>query len=253
MGESRVVEPVRTPKAEPSAVRRGSEVRSVLLGWLLLLLCAVSLATSWAGGVHASTLDQLDQDRQAGSVVQWYRSPHVASESRWTLARAEWQESDGDPAERGGLLVWEARGRWWVTTAGLGLGTWTAEVAASESPEVAAAADALTAAGVRYAQPTVADGPGWPVPAMLVVWFAAFVGVRSPRRGNRWFWFWVALVPLGVGIAAYAVAERIHPRAEPAARRWSGWQGFGVSVAGSILLAACLTGLRAAGVPVPIG
>ena len=140
-----------------------------------------------------------------------------------------------------------------MTTAGLGPADWTSDHTASESPDVAAAADALTAAGVRYAQPPVTDGRDWLVPAMLVVWLAALVGVRRPRRGNRWFWFWVAALPLGVGIAAYAVAERIHPRAEPALRRWSGWQGFGVSVAGSILVAVGLTGLRAAGVLVPIG
>ena len=50
----------------------------------------------------------------------------------------------------------------------------------------------------------------------------------APRRGNRWFWFWVIGTPLGLGVLAYAVLALLRPEspARPAERRWRGWVGL---------------------------
>ena len=51
-----------------------------------------------------------------------------------------------------------------------------------------------------------------------------------PRRGTRWFWFWVLGVTGGVGAAAYALYEiggRRADRAPLEEDRPGGWAGFG--------------------------
>ena len=71
-----------------------------------------------------------------------------------------------------------------------------------------------------------------------------------PRRGTRWFWFWVTGGPLSVGVPLFAVLELLRPRYEApgtvpppgVAGRWSGLLGFGVGAALAIGGAA-LSGL----------
>lgn len=72
---------------------------------------------------------------------------------------------------------------------------------------------------------------------LLVSTLAVILGPR-PRRGTRWFWFWVVGGPLSVGVPIYAVAELLRPRDEPAgtvhppgvAGRWRGLTGFVASI-----------------------
>jgi len=117
----------------------------------------------------------------------------------------------------------------------------------------------LTASGVPEAAPSelwfhpserVSNAGVLLTLASLVV---VILGPR-PRRGTRWFWFWLLGGPWSVGIAVFAVAELVRPRYElegtvypkGVAGRWSGLAGFALgfvlAIAGALLTAA-LTGL----------
>jgi hypothetical protein len=123
----------------------------------------------------------------------------------------------------------------------------------SEVP--AALVEQLTAAGVPEAAPSEL----WFHPSQRVnnlgvlLLFASLVVVilgPRPRRGTRWFWFWLLGGLVSVGIAIFAVAELVRPRYEPegtvhppgVAGRWSGLAGFALgfvlSIAGALLLTA---------------
>jgi len=121
----------------------------------------------------------------------------------------------------------------------------------SEAP--AALVERLTSAGV----PQVAPSELWFHPServnnlgvllTVVCTLVVILGPR-PRRGTRWFWFWLVGGPMSVGIAIFAVAELVRPRYEPegtvhprgVAGRWSGLAGFALGVvlalAGSAVL-----------------
>lgn len=87
---------------------------------------------------------------------------------------------------------------------------------------------------------------------LLVSTLVVIFGPR-PRRGTRWFWFWLVGGPLAVGVPVFAVAELLRPRYEApgtvhppgVAGRWSGLAGFGIGILVSIGGALILMGLNA--------
>jgi len=124
----------------------------------------------------------------------------------------------------------------------------------SDTP--AALAAAFRAAGVPEAD-TSGLHRGTPASRVddagaLLLFFTTLVVVLGPRprRGTRWFWFWLVGGPLAVGVPIFAVAELLRPRYEPegtvhpsgAAGRWNGLTGFAlgfvVALAGAAVLLA---------------
>ena len=87
---------------------------------------------------------------------------------------------------------------------------------------------------------------------LLLSTLVVIVGPR-PRRGTRWFWFWVVGGPLSVGVPIFAVAELLRPQYEPVgivhppgvAGRWSGLAGFAIGVVFSLVGAGVLSALTA--------
>jgi hypothetical protein len=85
---------------------------------------------------------------------------------------------------------------------------------------------------------------------LLVSTLVVILGPR-PRRGTRWFWFWLIGGPLAVAVPVFAVAELLRPRYEPAgtvhppgvAGRWSGFAGYLVALAFSFAAGWGLTAL----------
>ncbi len=79
---------------------------------------------------------------------------------------------------------------------------------------------------------------------LLFVGFLVVVLGPRPRRGTRWFWFWIVGGPLSVGLPIFAVAELLRPRYEAegtvhppgVAGRWSGLAGFALGVVLSLAL-----------------
>lgn len=75
-------------------------------------------------------------------------------------------------------------------------------------------------------------------------------GQRStPGFGTRWYWFWVCLLPLGAGLLAWTLIERL-PLAlgnEPPQRSRGpsrGWRGLGWLLLGSLILHVVVWVLR---------
>ena len=76
---------------------------------------------------------------------------------------------------------------------------------------------------------------------LLATLVVVIMGPR-PRRGTRWFWFWLLGGPLSVVVPVFAVAELIRPRYEPegtehptgVAGRWSGLTGWVVGIVLSV-------------------
>lgn len=99
----------------------------------------------------------------------------------------------------------------------------------------------------RYAKnPTGApgspDGFGpvhWFRLALLLMTFAG-CGVWEPRVGSRWFWVWLAAVPLGVGSLAYAVTELVHEPRDRGDRKLRGIVGLMAALAATAAISLTL-------------
>ncbi len=227
------------------------------LGWVLLVAWAAWLVAVWLtqprvvpqefladelaqGNLTGYRLVTVDEDGGRGG----FSGPH-----RLDLAPV----ADEDLAESldgtyGGAPVSVA---YWVDAPAAQVRVVDPDGLPSDVP--AALVQQLTAAGVPEAAPSEL----WFHPSLRVnnvgvlLLFASLVVVilgPRPRRGTRWFWFWLLGGPLSVGVAVFAVAELLRPRYEPegtvhppgVAGRWSGLVGFGagilLSFAGSAIL-----------------
>ena len=227
------------------------------LGWVLLVAWAAWLVAVWVtqprlvpqefladelaqGNLTGYRLVNVDEDGGRGG----FSGPH-----RLDLAPV----ADEDLAESldgtyGGAPVSVA---YWVDAPAAQVRVVDPDGLPSDVP--AALVQQLTAAGVPEAAPSEL----WFHPSLRVnnvgvlLLFASLVVVilgPRPRRGTRWFWFWLLGGPLSVGVAVFAVAELLRPRYEPegtvhppgVAGRWSGLVGFGagilLSFAGSAIL-----------------
>ncbi|MBM6402556.1 hypothetical protein [Phycicoccus sonneratiae] len=82
----------------------------------------------------------------------------------------------------------------------------------------------------------------WAGAPLLLLTLGSIVGGRAPTRGTRWFWFWQTWVTFGLGVLAYAMLEQLRPAPAPgtvgAPARLGGWRGLGISILGSLVVAA---------------
>lgn len=112
----------------------------------------------------------------------------------------------------------------------------------------------LRAAGVRPED--FRPSPGWtpnPYRGPAELWSLALVAlafvsliVLRPARGTRWFWFWMLLAPLALGVLSYALAELALRKRTPVAAsgemparegdRLPGWLGFGLALLTAVLV-----------------
>lgn len=247
------VEPARPDAPAPPTPRT---LASAIFGWLLVALCVGSLGWGWATGIHPATDAQLDRDRQAGVIDHWFVTDRISEGSRYEFARAEdarWSDLM-DPGREGGLVVWQVGSRWFVAEPGRTISGVQSGLNALSTPDSEAAVARLRESVGEQSIPWVRwDLQGIALTVMVGAWFLNLVfGSSAPSRGSRWFWFWVGLMPLGLGVAAYAVGERIRPR-QTAGRRSSGWAGLAVLILGGIAVSAALQGLAQLGLSVPIG
>ena len=107
---------------------------------------------------------------------------------------------------------------YWVDSPVAGLRVLDPNGLSSDTP--AGVVASLQAAGVPEADASVFFG-GLPSERviqagallLMVSTLVVIVGPR-PRRGTRWFWFWVVGGPLSLGVPIFAVAELLRPRYE---------------------------------------
>lgn len=90
--------------------------------------------------------------------------------------------------------------------------------------------------------PESPDGSGpvkWLRVALLLMTYGG-CAVWEPRVGTRWFWVWLAAVPLGVGSLVYAVTELIREPRARGTRRLPGVAGFVAALATTAVLSLAL-------------
>ncbi|WP_030492009.1 hypothetical protein [Micromonospora chokoriensis] len=208
---------------------RWREVVPAALRWGLPLLWVLWVPLAWWVEPRESTEAQLDRDLATGQVVAFQRASGWADDGAYWGSRPRPQY-----ATNGGMLVW-------TVSNGQSRYIFGAQPA-SESYLAAPDPSAGAEPSWRDAQLTAISGAGpadgglahriGNVAALLagvltVLWLGRLIGGAPPLVGTRWFWFWVGLLPFGVGVLAWTYRELWRPPPVPVLGRGSGWRGLG--------------------------
>ncbi|MFG1919268.1 hypothetical protein [Micromonospora sp. NPDC048898] len=218
--------------AEPSPPRsrpaggRWRVVVPVALRWGLALLWVLWAALAWWVEPRESTEAQLDRDLAGGRVVTFQRA------DGWADNGAYWgSRPDPRSSAHGWMLVWTVpNGQTRYAMVGPPAaqsypagpdssvdGRPDARLAAVADPWGTAGAPAHRIAGAAQLLAVV----------LPLLWLGRLIGGAPPLVGTRWFWFWIGLLPFGLGVLAWSYRELWRPPPAPAADRGSGWRGLG--------------------------
>jgi len=253
--------------AEPTVLDR---VRSALagstpgrvVGWLLVIGWVGCLAALWVTQPRLVPQDVLAEELARGHATA-YRVVTVDEDAMRGPFSGPYR-IDVYPASdtQDGIVDGAADGQpvtvaYWVDSPVAGLRVLDPNGLSSDTP--AGVVASLQAAGVPEADASVFFG-GLPSERvtqagallLMVSTLVVIFGPR-PRRGTRWFWFWVVGGPLSLGVPVFAVAELLRPRYElegtvhppGVAGRWSGLAGFAIGCVLSIVGTGALLALNA--------
>ncbi len=261
------VEPTTSPTGADTGPGLLDQLRSALdgatarraLGWVLVVAWAVWLVALWVVQPRLVPQEFLAGELAQGRPTSFSVVTVTQDRGAGPIAMDRLEVSSVSDEDRAAALAGDYSGpavsiAYWVDAPVAQLRVVDPNGLSSEVP--AALARDLAAAGVPEATP----GRLWLNPPaqrtytagallLLVSTIVVIFGPR-PRRGTRWFWFWLVGGPLSVGVAIFAVAELIRPRYEPAgtvhprgvAGRWNGLTGFAagivLSMAGTALMLA---------------
>ncbi|WP_433549705.1 hypothetical protein ACQP08_16830 [Micromonospora zamorensis] len=218
-----------TPSRSRPSGRRWREIVPVALRLGLPVLWVLWAGLAWWVEPRESTEAQLDRDLVAGRVVTVQRAYGWADDDAYWGSRARPQY-----AENGGMLAW---------TVSNGQSRYTFDVPPAPDSYLGEP-DRSAGAGHDWRDARLAAIPdrwntagGWAhrianVAALLAgvltaLWLARLISGAPPLAGTRWFWFWVGLLPFGVGVLAWTYRELWRPPSTPVLGRGSGWRGFG--------------------------
>ncbi|MFI7606479.1 hypothetical protein ACIBTV_15265 [Micromonospora sp. NPDC049366] len=218
--------------------RRLPALTAAGLPWALLLLWLLWAALAWWSAPREVSVDELDRDLAAGRVVTFQRT------DGWDDDSALWGHVPEPryPADQGGIVAWTLPNGQIRYTYDGGPHSWPEPGPSARDARLTATAQAWRADGAPAHR--VSDAAALTAVAIGLIWLFVLVNGRPPCVGTRWYWFWVGLLPFGVGVLAWVHRERRRPAAERAARH-SGWWGFGVLILGGIGLSVLVAGLRA--------
>ncbi|MFG1869461.1 hypothetical protein [Micromonospora arborensis] len=198
---------------------RWRAVVPAVLRWGLPVLWVLWALLAWWAEPRESTEAQLDRDLATGQVVAFQRAYGWADNDAYWGSRPRPQY-----AQNGGLLVWTVpNGQ-----------TRYAFVGAPPTPDPSTDVVPLGRdARLANAMWRTDIGPAYRTAAALLagvltlLWLGWLIGGAPPLAGTRWFWFWVGLLPFGVGVLAWTYRELWRPPSAPAPVRGSGWRGVG--------------------------
>jgi hypothetical protein len=214
----------------------------LLVGWLAWA------AIAWWETPRPVEAERAHADLAAGNVAAFDRI-HVwngRDNGLWLRQRHERYDPDG------ALLVWHTTsGQVRYAMPGQDIETHhlPGSGGAGTTPEMAALVAAFEDAGVPSVRQARA-GSGFHLPAITALlvfctFLATLILGPDPRRGNRWFWFWMALAPLGLGVLAWMATERPwSSRAGPVGTRAGGGTGFVFVLGAGLLVAVAVFWLR---------
>ncbi len=244
--------------AEPSILDR---VRSVLaratsrqvLGWVLAVGWVLWLVATWVTQPRIVPPDFVAADLARGDVTAYRLVTVDQAFGRGPFSSAEGIDVYAASDDQDGVIDGAADGRpltiaYWVDAPVADLRVLDTNGLSSDTP--AALVETFRAAGVPEAEASrlyrglPSDRVANAGAVLLFVGFLAVVLGPRPRRGTRWFWFWIVGGPLSVGLPIFAVAELLRPRYEAegtvhppgVAGRWSGLAGFALGLVLSLAL-----------------
>lgn len=229
--------PPLTPS--PRGGRRWSRRR--IAGGTLVGLWAVWVATAgWTGPWQASPEDlrvAVQEQRVASWTTQTTAPDSVLADSGFLVGKTHpgTSFSTGEPV----IVVWQDRAQ---------RQHWTDASSLPDPPTPAADPANPTSAGPAVVAWMERSGAPWHPPiqgplitvSSLAFWLAGLLLILAappPRRGTRWYWFWVGGLGYGVGLVAFAVQELLSDRPAPAARH-SGLRGLVTAFVGAIITTA---------------
>ncbi|GIF76222.1 hypothetical protein Asi02nite_57400 [Asanoa siamensis] len=224
-------------------------MRPALRVGLALLWVAWAVVTWWSAP-RAATIAEAQADAAAGRIVAHYWADSFAASANDTLWFAPPQVStiyDG-PAQ---MLVWRA---------GFGRVHYAlvADIVTEPGPRGLVVVEPNPADPLRAALP--AGQHGNPIPSVAsvlaltiaLVCFAVLIQGPAPKLGTRWFWFFLGLLPFGLGVLLWLRAERPWTEPEPPApdkktgqpKRYTGLTGLGLLIVGGIVISILVALLR---------
>lgn len=226
----------REPEVEPWRLLLKTAVTAVLFALLVTWMFSAWLLTPRASDVGA-----LERAIELGEVTGYQRASGLGP------TRALWGGMEANTDHNGSMIVWQ-------TTSGR---TFYAEpdlagpVEQPQGPEQSGTRNSATDVLERRLQDAgvlhVSHQGATPLLATLLILLGLFVLINgaAPRRGTRWFWFWVGGVTAGLGVLAWLLLERVWPApaTRPASMRMGGWAGFGVMILASALASIAFSGL----------
>lgn len=207
----------------------------------LVVVWLVWAALAWWSLPRPATLQQLEGDLAAGRIVSYTRADTWEYPQVWAWpTRIQF-------GSQGGLLIWitsDARTRYATPDFVHGPDEVPLSIGGTvlgEHNETTLLARRLDVAGIPQGA-TSPVGQATMVVAflLLVVGLGVLIGGPDPARGTRWFWFWIGQLPLGLGYLAWLALERPWAAPGPGATRRSGWLGFGLLIAGGIVISILL-------------
>ncbi|MET8094733.1 hypothetical protein [Micromonospora sp. NPDC005220] len=208
---------------------RWREIVPVALRWVLPVLWVLWASLAWWVEPRESTEAQLDRDVATGQVVAFERASGWADDDAYWGSRPRAQYAAG-----GGLLVWTVPNG----QTRYAFGAPPASDSYLAEPDLSAGA-ATGGRDARLAATSDTRGTGGGVAhrignaasllagVLTVLWLGRLIGGAPPLVGTRWFWFWVGLLPFGVGVLAWTYRELWRPPPLPVPGRGSGWRGVG--------------------------
>lgn len=208
---------------EIEAGRRGGPRWSgMVLAALLVAGWVVQAVASWLGGYQTVSLATLQEELSSGQVTSYVvvdgAYQLTTGEQPWWTARTP---APGDRAETDEFAVVYTAEEGRARVAVPSLGRYGPPLTTSSGP---------TEEESRWLQTELltSDVPARFVPGpahQVAAWGAGLLALGAlvhivlgprPRRGTRWFWFWMLGLPGGVGALAYAVLEVAGWRSETA-------------------------------------
>ncbi|MEH0928848.1 hypothetical protein [Micromonospora sp. CPCC 205558] len=208
---------------------RWREIVPVALRWGLPVLWVLWAPLAWWVEPRESTEAHLDRDLATGQVVAFHRA------NGWDDGGAYWGSRPRSRyAPDGGLLVWSVRNG--QTRYAFGAPPASDPYLGEPDPSSSAGPRGRDAQLAAISETTPAgdvtlhrirDAASLLAGVLTVLWLGRLIGGAPPLAGTRWFWFWVGLLPFGVGVLAWTYRELWRPPPVPVLGRGSGWRGVG--------------------------
>ena len=217
----------------------------VALRWGLPLLWVLWASLAWWVEPREATEARLERDLAVGQVVTFQRASGWADDDAYWGSRPQPQYD-----QQGAMVAWSVpSGR--VRYAFVEPPEAQADPGGSDSTQPPAGLDARLAAVADpwrnggAAAHRIADAAALLAGAVTLLWLVRLVGGAPPVVGTRWFWYWIGILPFGLGVLAWSYRELWRPPPGPLRDRGSGWRGFGWLLLAGVGIAVLVSAARA--------